>query len=159
MGWRRETVTCSMIGGSSARSTRGLATLLGFVLSVVALIALLFTRLDSWGSVRYHLHHAIFAENDYLDQQTLIYIFPSDFRTAKTISHSALPIPTDHNLNSILPPSSKADKDLRDFFLKQIHKPAISPDSLAFKPHDAFEWKLPQKPFWQHRMRENLCII
>lgn len=40
-----------------------------------------------------------------------------------------------------------------------MYKPAITPDQEVFKPHNAFEWKLPEKAHWQQPMRENLCII
>lgn len=61
--------------------------------------------------------------------------------------------------NSSRPTALANDDVLRSFFLKNLHKPVVSPADTTFKPYDAFEWQLPEKAHWQQPMGENLCII
>lgn len=126
--------------GHSARSTKGLIILAGFVFSVAAFIGLVFNHLESWQ-------------------------FPIR-PNAKSTAGSAPPVVDDTgvsqsaaHVSSSKPAASESDDELRDFYLKQLHKPSIAPDAHKFKPYDAFEWNLMDRAHWQQPMRENLCVI
>ncbi|KAG6208314.1 hypothetical protein E4U50_003386 [Claviceps purpurea] len=135
-----------MLGGS-LRSSRASVVLVGCIVFVVALIGLAYSHLESWqfpvssspnsripdGSVPNVKHDAVAS-----------HVTPQG-------SASDHPVPAAAALTT--------DERLREFYLTNMFKPSVAPDSPTFKPRDAFEWNLTEKARWQQPMRENLCII
>ncbi|OAQ70940.1 Galactosyl transferase [Pochonia chlamydosporia 170] len=126
--------------GNSVRSTKGMAILVGSIFFVAAFVGLVFNHLDSWDlPARPKTQHS---------QPTAPTTVDDTGATTTTKPPSSAKKPTASN-----------DDELRNFFLKQMYKPALKPDQAVFKPYNAFEWKLSEKAHWQQPMRENLCII
>ncbi|KAF5133906.1 Xyloglucan 6-xylosyltransferase 1 [Metarhizium anisopliae] len=126
---------------NSVRSTKGMAILVGAIFFVAAFVGLVYNHLDSWNlPVRPHTQH-------------------SQPRPSTTDDNSTTPIQRPSPDSKTPAAATSSDDELRKFFLKQMYKPALTPDQPFFKPYNAFEWRLPEAAHWQQPMGENLCII
>ncbi|EFY99392.1 galactosyl transferase GMA12/MNN10 family protein (glycosyl transferase family 34) [Metarhizium robertsii] len=126
---------------NSVRSTKGMAILVGAIFFVAAFVGLVYNHLDSWNlPVRPHTQH-------------------SQPRPSTTDDNSTTPIQRPPPDSKTPAAATSTDDELRQFFLKQMYKPALTPDEPFFKPYNAFEWRLPEAAHWQQPMGENLCII
>ncbi|KAG6021904.1 hypothetical protein E4U41_002366 [Claviceps citrina] len=129
--------------GNSTRSKRGLIVLVASVVFVTGFVGLVFHHLDSW---------QVSARPSYRPSSKL--------SAGPTILHGTEAVSQKATHAGASDPAALNDHDaLRNFYLKQLYKPSITPDSPNFKPRDAFEWNLTEKAHWQQPMRENLCII
>ncbi|KAG6007582.1 hypothetical protein E4U21_005780 [Claviceps maximensis] len=120
--------------GNSMRFSRGLITLVVSILFVATFVGLVFNHLGSWQ-------------------------IPIRSK-AKFLTGGKWPTIVDDTGASQLNTVSSRDQDgLRDFYLKQLFRPSIKPNTVSYKPRDAFQWNLAETPHWQQSMFEKLCII
>ncbi|KAG5913757.1 hypothetical protein E4U42_000889 [Claviceps africana] len=129
------------------RSTWSLIALAGSVFFFVVLVGLVFNHLESWQiPVSSRLNADVSSPSP-----TIVH----DTGASQTTTHGS----TSDSAAGAASSFSSDSHQLRDFYLKQLFKPSIKPDSPNYKPRDAFEWNLTEKARWKQPMRENLCII